>query len=159
MTAGCRKLNCMRLVISLCTLIFLGLLSACALSPASSTTIIDKTPSPTTKSTARTGLASKASNYGAAPGDKTKTVIESYMEQVLDEPQSATYRFINAPVKGSHGGWSDTPLAYGYVTCVWINEKNSEGVYAGEELHYFLIRNDAVVRSTPNANWLCKPYM
>lgn len=81
------------------------------------------------------------------------------MQRELAEPNGAQYRYVNAPVKGSHGGWPDTPLAYGYVVCVWVNARNSGGGYAGEQLNFFLVRNDAVVRASLNANWLCKPYM
>jgi hypothetical protein len=98
-------------------------------------------------------------DYGVVPGDSAKSAIEEYMRQVLNTPHNTHFRYANAPEKGSHGGWSDTPVAYGYVMCVWISAQGSEGANTGERLNFFLIRNDQVVRAAANANWLCKPYL
>lgn len=150
----------MRSVISLLTLLLLALLSACGTLSSSSTTVTyADMPSSNAPGAPKPRKALAERNYGAAPGDSAKAAIENYMRSVQDDTYSAQYRYANAPVKGSHGGWTDTPVAYGYVMCVWINAHKSDGGYAGEQLNFFLIKNDEVVRAASNANWLCKPYM
>lgn len=135
-------------------------LSACGTVSSSSTTLVSvEPPASSAPAATKSRKGAAARDYGAAPGEQARATIEHYMQQSLQEPGSAQYRYVNAPVKGSHGGWSDTPVAYGYVMCVWINALNGAGQYSGEQLNFFLIRNDEVIRASSNANWLCKPYM
>ncbi|HEY6131831.1 MAG TPA: hypothetical protein VIV27_07420 [Halioglobus sp.] len=154
----------MRIINWVFTAYSLGSLAACGTSPSSVTTICSNTSSSNStssnkSSTQKSSTAAIVNHYGATPGNKARTVIENYVERALQEPYTAKYRYVNEPVKGSHGGWVDMPVAYGYVSCVWINTTGNHGGNAGEELHFFLTKNDAVVRSEPHANWLCKPYM
>lgn len=150
----------MRLVAMVFTLMLFALLSACGTLSSSSITVADADP-PSSSSTSapKPRKAPATRDYGAAPGDGARTAVEEYMRRKLDEPGNAQFRYVNPPVKGTHGGWSDTPVAYGYVMCVWVNAQKHDGEYSGEQLNFFLIKNDEVVRASSNANWLCKPYM
>jgi hypothetical protein len=150
----------MRWVLTVLTMLLFALLSACGNLSSSSTTVISaELPSTNAPGAPKPRKASVEPDYGAAPGESAKAAIQQYMRRAQDENYTAQYRYVNVPVKGSHGGWTDTPVAYGYVMCVWTSARTSDGGYAGEQLNFFLIKNDAVVRAALNANWLCKPYM
>ena len=82
-----------------------------------------------------------AADYGSYPAD-FETIIKSYMQATLKDPESARYQFLNSPKSGWNGFGG---VKYGYVVCVRINAKNSYGGYVGNRMSYFMIRNGRVI--------------
>ena len=108
-----------------------------------------------------------AAGYGAFPSDY-ETLIKSYMQMILKDPESARYTFSSPPKKGWNGS-----KGFGYIVCPLINAKNSYGGYGGNQLNYFMIQNgkvtdamslhdrsiDAVLASTINSLCTDKKYI
>jgi hypothetical protein len=89
----------------------------------------------------------KTANFGKMPKNYRK-IIESYMEKVLKDPDSAKYFWDDALGPKSGTGFdvgSASCQGYGWAVCVSINAKNSYGGYTGPKSAFFLIRDDAVV--------------
>lgn len=82
-----------------------------------------------------------SADYGQYP-EAYEAVIKSYMGARLKDPDSAQYRFLNAPKQGWDAFGNKR---YGWVTCVQINAKNSFGAFTGYRLHYFMLRGEQVV--------------
>lgn len=80
-------------------------------------------------------------DYGPYPDDYEQ-IIKSYMAQRLKDPYSAQYQFVNPPRQGWNGIGG---LKFGYVSCVFINAKNSFGGYTGSTLNYFMLRGSSVI--------------
>ncbi|RKF36715.1 hypothetical protein [Paraburkholderia fungorum] len=83
-----------------------------------------------------------SADYGTYP-DNYQDVIHDYMENVLKDPDSARYDYLNSP----QSGWRRTSngLKFGYVVCVNINARNSYGGYTGAQPSYFMLRDGTVV--------------
>lgn len=95
----------------------------------------------------KASLPAQGADYGAYP-NQYQEIIKGYMAETLKDPDSAKYAdftlprqehvITNAPMKQA---------AYGYSSCVKVNAKNSYGGYTGSQLHWFFIKDGAVVRS------------
>jgi len=83
-------------------------------------------------------------DYGKVP-DTYQQRIWKYMENHLDDPYSAQYRFVGDPVKGSaYLRGAMEPPEFGYLVSVGINARNRIGDYTGEQMYTFLIRDNKV---------------
>lgn len=80
-------------------------------------------------------------DYGQYPSSY-KSIISEYMSNILKDPSSAEYRYINTPKTGWNS-WGGTK--FGYIVCTYINAKNSFGGYNGAKLYYFFIKNNQVI--------------
>jgi hypothetical protein len=86
-------------------------------------------------------------DYGDYPKNY-ESIIKSYMELRLKDPEAAQYKFIKQPKKSwLHPTFnaSDSTFLYGYSLCVLINGKNSFGAYTGYSFNYFMIKNEEVI--------------
>lgn len=89
----------------------------------------------------------KTASFGKMPKNYKK-IIESYMEHILKDPDSAKYLWNDALGPKTGTGFdveSASCQGYGWAVCVPINAKNSYGGYTGPKNTFFLIRDDAVV--------------
>ena len=90
-------------------------------------------------------------DYGNVP-DTYQQSVQTYMENYLDDPSSAQYRFVGDPVKGyAYLRGAMEPPEFGYLVSVGINVKNRMGGYAGEQMYTFLLKNHQV--------WKLEDYM
>jgi len=67
------------------------------------------------------------------------------MQTVLKDPESARYRFEEAPAKAYTDAYNRQALRYCYLVYAQINSKNSYGGYTGEHRHAFYIRDGLVL--------------
>ena len=82
-------------------------------------------------------------DFGSYPTDY-KQIVKSYTNNLLKDPYSAQWRHIIGPSTGWNAYFGATQ--YGYIVCYGINAKNAFGGYTGEKIHYFMIKNDVVVK-------------
>lgn len=91
-------------------------------------------PAPTTEEL-------QSANYGPYPSNYEE-IIKNYYSQILFDPYSAHFRFLQ-PKKV---GWSDGGRHYfGYAVCGGINAKNRFGGYVGEQAFFVIINSDQVI--------------
>lgn len=92
--------------------------------------------------TAPTADEIAAADYGPYP-EAYEQIVKTHMGQLLKDPYSAQYEFLNMPTKGWHqfGG-----RAFGWVVCANINAKNGFGAYTGAKPYYFLVKSGHVVK-------------
>lgn len=87
-------------------------------------------------------------DYGDYPKDYKK-IIESYLNNVLKDPDSKKIEYLNTPEKN----WFKlSPLLggvtkSGYVVCAYVNAKNGFGGYTGKNISYFMIYNQKVIQN------------
>ena len=87
-------------------------------------------------------LTMQNADYGKVP-DTYQSRIWKYMENYLDDPYSAQYRFVGDPVKGyAYLRGTTDPPEFGYLVSVGINARNRMGNYTGEQMYTFLIKNN-----------------
>jgi hypothetical protein len=73
-----------------------------------------------------------------------KEAITLYMLDKFVDPESARYRYLEAPKKGyAYVDGPNSPV-FGYIVTARINAKNRMGGYAGEEPYTFLVRDKSV---------------
>jgi PDZ domain len=82
-----------------------------------------------------------SADYGSYPNDY-ENIIKNYMQDILKDPESARYTFLDSPKTGWNG-----KTGFGYFTCAYVNSKNSYGGYSGKRLAYFMIQNGKVTDS------------
>jgi len=89
-------------------------------------------------------------DYGSVPKGPQQTVME-YMKTVLTNPEDARYaKWSNLRKYWLHD-WhrgdteGDDVIHYGYMGCVYINEKNKRGVYGGFRPTAYIIKNDKII--------------
>jgi hypothetical protein len=113
----------MRLVVL--TLMTVALLAACA-------------PAPITKEETE-GL-----NYGAAPV-RWKEEITSYLAVRLTDPKNAIVEFRTQPQQMYQRAVAMRPMHFGWATCVWVNDKNRSGAFAGFYPMVVFMRHEKIV--------------
>jgi hypothetical protein len=114
----------MRLVVLSITA--LALLAACA-------------PAPVTKAETE-GL-----DYGPRPV-RWQDEVKSYLAVRLTDPKSAIVEFRTEPQQMYQRGVAMRPMAFGWAVCVWVNDKNRSGAYAGFYPMTFFFRNEKIVQ-------------
>ena len=114
----------MRLVVL--TLMSIALLAACA-------------PAPITKEETE-GL-----NYGAPPV-RWKEEITSYLAVRLTDPKNAIVEFRTQPQQMYQRAVAMRPMHFGWATCVWVNDKNRSGAFAGFYPMVVFLRHEKIVQ-------------
>lgn len=84
----------------------------------------------------------QAADYGPYPADY-QAIVRNYMDDYLNDNESARYKFINQPVKFTTNDL--TKHLYGWAACVDVNGKNQYGAYVGYKMHFFLINNGRII--------------
>lgn len=107
-------------------IVALALLAACA-------------PAPVTKQETE-GL-----NYGPKPV-RWKEEITSYLSVRLTDPKSAIIEFRTEPQQMYQRAVAFRPMHFGWAACVWVNDKNSAGAYAGFYPMTVFMRNEKIVQ-------------
>lgn len=89
-------------------------------------------------------LPDENADYGRYPKDY-ESIVHNHLSLILKDPNSVRISKITKPRKEHKiTDKLKKEAVYGYSTCVWLNAKNSYGGYVGENLYWFLIRNDYV---------------
>ena len=96
-------------------------------------------PAPVTKAETE-GL-----NYGPRPV-RWKEEITSYLSVRLTDPKAAIVEFRTEPQQVFQRAVALRPMHYGWATCVWVNDKNRSGAYAGFYPMTVFIRNEKIVQ-------------
>jgi hypothetical protein len=106
--------------------IILALVAACA-------------PAPVTKDEVA-GL-----DYGPRPV-RYQDEIKSYLRIRLTDPKDAIIEFRTEPQQMYQRKVAMRDMHYGWATCVWVNDKNRSGAYAGFYPMTFFVRNEKIVQ-------------
>ena len=83
-------------------------------------------------------------DYGPAPL-AYQDEIKSYLSLRLTSPKDAVVEFRNEPKQLYQRGTPVRGEQYGWGVCVFINDKNKEGAYAGYYPMTFVLRNEKIV--------------
>ena len=84
-------------------------------------------------------------NYGERPV-RWKEEITSYLAVRLTDPKSAIVEFRTEPQQMYQRAVAMRPMHFGWATCVWVNDKNRSGAYAGFYPMTVFIRNEKIVQ-------------
>ena len=115
----------MRLAVMFLALLFALLLAACA--------------KPVTKEEVA-GL-----DYGPKP-TRYQEEVKSYLAVRLTDPKSAIIEFRSEPAQMYQRKVAFRDMHYGWAVCVWVNDKNSSGNFAGFYPMTFFFRNEKIVQ-------------
>lgn len=96
-------------------------------------------PAPVTKAETE-GL-----NYGPKPV-RWKEEITSYLSVRLTDPKAAIVEFRTEPQQMYQRAVAFRAMHFGWAACVWVNDKNSAGAYAGFYPMTVFIRNEKIVQ-------------
>ena len=83
-------------------------------------------------------------NYGPKPVH-WQEVIKDYLSLRLTDPKSALVEFRTEPKQLYQRAVALEPQYWGWAVCVWVNDKNQDGAYAGFRPMTFFIRNERIV--------------
>lgn len=83
-------------------------------------------------------------DYGDYPADY-QSAIKQHLSSRLYDPYTAQYSGWSRPFPVYYKPFMSSQILYGYRVCVAVNAKNRMGGYTGDKLHFFLIKNDAVI--------------
>lgn len=94
-----------------------------------------------------------SADYGTVPVSPAyQDAIKRYMREILFDPHTAHYRFIEEPRRGyAYISGTKEPPAFGYLAQVEINAKNLMGRYMGERSYRFFIKNETMYMLDPSA--------
>lgn len=84
-------------------------------------------------------------DYGPRPV-RYQEEIRSYLRLRLTDPKQAIIEFRSEPQQMYQRKVLHRDMHYGWATCVWVNDKNSRGAYAGYYPMVFFIRNEKIVQ-------------
>jgi hypothetical protein len=115
----------MRLAVMFLALLFALLLVACA--------------KPVTKDEV-VGL-----DYGPKP-TRYQEEVKSYLAVRLTDPKNAIVEFRSEPAQMYQRKVAFRDMHYGWAVCVWVNDKNSSGNFAGFYPMTFFFRNEKIVQ-------------
>jgi hypothetical protein len=115
----------MRLAVKFLALLFALLLAACA--------------KPVTKEEVA-GL-----DYGPKP-TRYQEEVKSYLAVRLTDPKNAIIEFRSEPAQMYQRKVAFRDMHYGWAVCVWVNDKNSSGNFAGFYPMTFFFRNEKIVQ-------------
>jgi hypothetical protein len=115
----------MRLAMMFLALLFALLLAACA--------------KPVTKDEVA-GL-----DYGPKP-TRYQEEVKSYLAVRLTDPKNALIEFRSEPAQMYQRKVAFRDMHYGWAVCVWVNDKNSSGNFAGFYPMTFFFRNEKIVQ-------------
>ena len=83
-------------------------------------------------------------NYGPAP-QYWKEEIRSYLNLRLRDPKNAVVDFRTEPKKMFQKQVALDPQVHGWAVCVWVRDKNREGVFADMYPMTVFLRNEKIV--------------
>jgi hypothetical protein len=84
-------------------------------------------------------------DYGPKPVHWQKG-ITSYLAVRLTDPKAAIVEFRTEPQQMYQRKVVFRDMHYGWATCVWVNDKNTAGAYAGFYPMTFFFRNEKIVQ-------------
>jgi hypothetical protein len=84
-------------------------------------------------------------DYGPKPVHWQKE-ITSYLAVRLTDPKAAIVEFRTEPQQMYQRKVAFRGMHYGWATCVWVNDKNTAGAYAGFYPMTFFFRNEKIVQ-------------
>lgn len=87
----------------------------------------------------------ETADVGSKPNGYKKAVEDAIRDELKD-PDSAKFTNMTQPRKEVIV--ENGEFVYGYLTCVYVNAKNSYGGYAGKQLYWVFMRNNQVIRVT-----------
>ena len=83
-------------------------------------------------------------NYGPKPV-RWKEEISSYLQVRLTDPKAAIVEFRTEPQQMFQRAVAFRPMHWGWAACVWVNDKNRSGAFAGFYPMTVFIRNEKIV--------------
>jgi hypothetical protein len=84
-------------------------------------------------------------NYGPRPV-RWKEEITSYLSVRLTDPKAAIVEFRSEPQQMYQRAVAMRAMHFGWATCVWVNDKNRSGAFAGFYPMTVFIRNEKIVQ-------------
>jgi hypothetical protein len=84
-------------------------------------------------------------NYGPKPV-RYKEEITSYLSVRLTDPKAAIVDFRTEPQQMYQRAVAMRPMHFGWATCVWVNDRNRSGAYAGFYPMVVFMRNEKIVQ-------------
>ena len=83
-------------------------------------------------------------DYGPRP-TRHQEEIRSYLKIRLTDPKDAIVEFRSEPAQMYQRKVAFRDMHYGWAVCVWVNDKNSSGNFAGFYPMTFFFRNEKIV--------------
>jgi hypothetical protein len=84
-------------------------------------------------------------DYGPRP-TRYKEEVTSYLKLRLTDPKDAIVEFRTEPQQMYQRKVAMRDMHYGWATCVWVNDKNRAGAYAGYYPMVFFFRHEKIVQ-------------
>ena len=84
-------------------------------------------------------------NYGPRPV-RWKEEITSYLAVRLTDPKSAIVEFRTEPQQMYQRAVAMRSMHFGWAVCVWVNDKNRSGAYAGFYPMTVFVRHEKIVQ-------------
>ncbi len=84
-------------------------------------------------------------DYGPRPVT-WQNEVRSYLKIRLTDPKDAIIEFRTEPQQMYQRKVALRDMHYGWATCVWVNDKNREGAYAGFYPMVFFFRHEKIVQ-------------
>ncbi len=91
----------------------------------------------------------KEETAGLSYGDKPvrwQDEVKSYLKIRLTDPKDAIIEFRTEPQQMYQRGTPARAMHYGWAVCVWVNDKNRSGAYAGFYPMTFFLRHEKIVQ-------------
>ncbi len=96
----------------------------------------------------KASLPASWADYGSPPLEHFRLFLKAFMASSLRDPASAQYGEFMVPQKSYAIVDADRKkVVYGYASCVYVNAKNSYGIYTGNHMFWFLSKNNEVLLS------------
>ena len=84
-------------------------------------------------------------DYGPKP-TRWQDEVKSYLKLRLTDPKDAIVEFRTEPQQMYQRKVAMRDMHYGWAACVWVNDKNRSGAYAGFYPMTVFIRNEKIVQ-------------
>lgn len=84
-------------------------------------------------------------DYGPKP-TRYQEEVKSYLAVRLTDPKNAIIEFRSEPAQMYQRKVAFRDMHYGWAVCVWVNDKNSSGNFAGFYPMTFFFRNEKIVQ-------------
>ena len=84
-------------------------------------------------------------DYGPRPV-RWQDEVKSYLGVRLTDPKAAVVEFRTEPQQMYQRAVAFRPMHYGWAACVWVNDKNRSGAYAGFYPMVFFFRHEKIIQ-------------
>jgi len=84
-------------------------------------------------------------DYGPKP-TRWQEEVKSYLAVRLTDPKNAIVEFRSEPAQMYQRKVAMRDMHYGWAVCVWVNDKNTSGNFAGFYPMTFFFRNEKIVQ-------------